>query len=297
MMKLFHILFFLIVLLFSSAFTVSAQTFPKPVGYVNDFADLYSAGFENRLEQELSAFTASTSAEISVVTVNDLQETTIDDYAARLFENWKIGKQGKDNGVLLLIAKQEREMRIEVGYGLEPVITDARAGRIIRDEMTPAFKSGDYEGGTQRAVTTLEQYIRGEAVDEERSPSTPDLSWLGEIFPFLFFGLIYLGSFLARSKEYYAGGVLGCIIGIVIGIFVGGVIAILGLAFILGIIGLVIDYVLSRNYQSLKAQQKRTDWWGSRGGFYSGGRGFGGGGGFGGFGGGSSGGGGERGRW
>lgn len=296
MKKLFFLLGLLVLFLLFVVPTF-AQTFPKPVGYVNDFANLYSDSFKNRLEQELRAFDASKSAEIAVVTVQDLQGTTIDDYAVRLFENWKIGKKGQDNGVLVLIAKSEREVRIEVGYGLEPVITDARAGRIIRDRMTPAFKAGDYEEGTQRAVSDLEKYISGEPVAETAPPSVPDLSWLGEVFPFLFFGLIYLGSFLARSKEYYAGGIIGGVIGLVIGIFVGGVVLLLVLVVIFGLIGLGLDYILSRNYQALRTQNKRTDWWGSRGGFYGGGRGFGGGGGFGGFGGGSSGGGGASGRW
>jgi uncharacterized protein len=286
---LFLTLFFLIVP------AVFAQTFPKPVGYVNDFADLYSESFERRLEEELKSLEASTSAEIAVVTVTDLQDTPIEDFAVRLFENWKIGKKGKDNGVLVLIAKNEREARIEVGYGLEGVITDARAGRIIRDGMTPSFKEGNYEEGTEEAVTVLTKYINGEPVIDIEKPGPRDWSWLGDVLPFLFFGFIYLGSFLARSKEFYVGGIIGGVVGIIIGIVVGGIAAILFIGFVLAMIGLVLDYILSRNYQSLKSHNKRTDWWGSRGGFSSGGSSSGGG--FGGFGGGSSGGGGASGRW
>src|SRR5690606_1607435 len=135
---------FLIISLILLVPIVSAQTFPKPGGYVNDFAKLYSDSYKQQLEKRLQTFEASTSAEVVIVTVNDLQDTTIDDYAVRLFEDWKIGKDKKDNGLLYLIAKEEREVRIEVGYGLESVVTDARAGRIIRDEVIPAFKDGDY---------------------------------------------------------------------------------------------------------------------------------------------------------
>jgi uncharacterized protein len=298
-MKLLNLLLLPVLLLSLFSSSVFAQTFPKPTGYVNDFAELYSERFERALEQELEAVEASTSAEIAVVTVKDLQETSIDDYAVRLFENWKIGKDKKDNGVLMLIAEKEREARIEVGYGLEGVITDARAGRIIRDTMIPAFKAGDYERGTQDAVTVLKKYIRGEAVPEEKAPSDQDWSGWFDFIPFLFFGVVYLGSFLARSKDYYVGGFIGGVVGVIIGVIIGQLAAILFSAFALAMFGLLLDYVLSRNYQRLKSQNKSTDWWGSRGGFYGGGggRGFGGGGGFGGFGGGSSGGGGASGRW
>lgn len=283
---------FLTIFLFVSSLTVHAQSFPKPSGYVNDFAKLYSPAFVNDLEQDLSEFEASTSAEISVVTVENLQDTTIDEYSVKLFEEWKIGKEKSDNGVLLVIARDEREVRIEVGYGLEGVITDARAGRIIRDEIVPEFKKEDFEAGTSQAVSTLMSYIRGESVPEPAAPSR-DWSWLSDIIPFLFFGVVYIGSFLARSKDYYAGGIIGAVIGAVIGVFVGQLVAIFFLLIVLGLIGLLLDYVLSRNYQYLKSHNKSTDWWHSRGGFSSGSSS----GGFGGFGGGMSGGGGASGKW
>jgi uncharacterized protein len=275
---------------------VFAQTFPKPTGYVNDFAKLYTDSFRTELERDLETFDASTSAEVVVVTVENLQGTTIEDYATRLFENWKIGKEKKDNGVLLLIAKEEREVRIEVGYGLEGVINDARAGRIIRDIMLPSFKKNDYEGGTKQAIQVIKQYVRGESVVEPEVKEQRDWSGLIDFIPFLFFGLIYVGSFLARTKDYFVGGIIGGVVGVLIGIFAGHIAAILFSAFALSMIGLLLDFILSRNYQRLSSQHKRTDWWGSRGGF-SGGGGSSSGGGFGGFGGGSSGGGGASGRW
>lgn len=295
-MKVLHLLSFFIFFFFIFAISVFAQTFPKPQGYVNDFADLYSASFEKELESDLTTLESSTSAEIAVVTVDTLQDTPIEDYAVKLFENWKIGKRGKDNGVLLLISKGDKEARIEVGYGLEPVITDARAKRIIENQMIPEFRANNYEKGTRDAVSVIKKYIRGETVVEETPKKTPNWSGFFELIPFLFFGLIYLGSFLARSKDYYAGGIVGGVIGLIIGLIVGSILATLLSAFALSMIGLLLDYILSKNYERLKSQHKRTDWWGSRGGFYGGGRSSGGGG-FGGFGGGSSGGGGASGRW
>ncbi|MDZ4229325.1 MAG: TPM domain-containing protein, partial [Patescibacteria group bacterium] len=124
-----------------------AAAFPQPVGYVNDFAEIISPAVEARLEAELESFTASTSNELAVVTLKSLEGDTVDNTAVALFEQWGIGQKGKDNGVLLLIAPNERELRIEVGYGLEPILTDSRTGTIRRDVITPKFKQDDYEGG------------------------------------------------------------------------------------------------------------------------------------------------------
>src|SRR5688500_18382362 len=103
-MKLLKVILFPLIFFLLTHQSAYAQTFAMLVGYVNDLADLYSQGFEARLEEDLKSLEASTRAEIAVVTVPHLQETTIDDYAVRLFENWKIGKRGKDNGVLVLIS-------------------------------------------------------------------------------------------------------------------------------------------------------------------------------------------------
>ena len=135
----------LCLLTFVFPFKVSGLEFPRPIGFVNDFAEIFSNGFKSKLEKDLSDFEKETSTEIAVVTIRSLKADSIDNYAVRLFEQWKIGKKDKDNGLLLLIAKNERKIKIEVGYGLEPVVTDGRAGRIIRAEMRPAFKKGNYE--------------------------------------------------------------------------------------------------------------------------------------------------------
>ena len=136
-----------------------AATIPTPTGYVNDFANVLDGSTKNQLEQFLTAFEAKTGEEVAVVTVESLEGTTIEDYAVRLYQQWGIGKKGKDNGVLILVAPNDRQARIEVGYGLEGVINDAMAGRIIRDQMIPAFREGNYGAGilqgTQVVVSIL----------------------------------------------------------------------------------------------------------------------------------------------
>ena len=136
-----------------------AATLPTPTGYVNDFANVLDSPTKNQLEQFLSAFEATTGEEVAVVTVESLEGAPIEDYAVRLYQQWGIGKKGKDNGILILVAPNDRQARIEVGYGLEGVINDAMAGRIIRDQMVPAFREGNYGAGilqgTQVVVSIL----------------------------------------------------------------------------------------------------------------------------------------------
>ncbi len=130
----------------------SASHFPTPTGFVNDFANLFSQDFKTSLEQDLQNFEKETGAEIALVTIQNLGAEPIEDFAVKLFEEWGIGKRDENNGVLLLIAKDEREVRIEVGYGLEPYITDGRAGRIMREKITPNFRNGAYDEGIKEAV-------------------------------------------------------------------------------------------------------------------------------------------------
>lgn len=284
--------------LFLLAAPLSAADFPAPVGYVNDFAGLFSESFRQDMETDLSAFEQATGAEIAVVTVDNLGDTYLEDYAVRLFEEWGIGKKGQDNGLLLLIAEQERQIRIEIGYGLEPKITDAAAGRIIRDRISPAFKEGDYERGVRQGIEGIKSVVRDEdtpsLVSEEQVKDAVE-----SFMPLVVFGIIalsYLSAFWARSKRFWPGGVVGGGAGALLGSMINSSPIWTGLG--LGALGLFLDFILSRNYKKLQATGKPTGFWKSMGGFSGGGfKSGGGGGGFGGFGGGRSGGGGASGGW
>lgn len=285
---------FLLFFLFS-AFPLLAANFPQPTGFVNDFAEMLSPPFREALEQELQEFEKETTAEIAVVTIDSLESDSIEEVAVRLFEQWKIGKKGEDNGLLVLIAKEDRKMRIEVGYGLEPVITDGRAGRIIREQMRPAFRGEDYDQGVKLAVDQVKEYIRSGQPPSESEVIQEKTS---SAFPWIVVGvvaLVYISAFLARSKRFWPGGIIGGVIGGIVGLILGALLTMVLLAIGLGLLGLILDYILSRNYKKLKKAGKSTGFFSSWGGFSSGGGG--GGGGFGGFGGGSSGGGGASGGW
>lgn len=288
------ILIFLVLVSFvlPRTFALFASEFPQPTGFVNDFAAMLSSSFRQSLEQDLVNFEKETTTEIVVVTINSLEGGSIEDYAVRLFEDWKIGKKEKDNGILILIAKEEREIRIEVGYGLEPIITDGRAGRIIREQMRPAFRKGDYNGGVKAAVEQIKKYIRSGQPPSGIEKAQEEARNILPLLIFAFFIFIYLASFLGRTKEIWPGGVIGGIFGAVLGIIAGTILAFITLTIFIALFGLLLDWILSKNYQKLKKTGRPTGFLGSWGGFSSGGSR-----GFGGFGGGSSGGGGASGGW
>ena len=271
---------------------VLAFEIPGYENWVTDRADIYSPEFEEKLNNKIGEFEIETEAEIAVLTISKLPEASIEEYAVEVFEKWGIGKEGEDNGILLIIAKDNREIKIEVGYGLEGKITDGMAGRIIRDELTPQFKLENYEQGTEDAVEAMMGYIKGDMVNDSKdlteSPVDEDKLFGG--FKVIILGglfLIYMASFLGRSREFITGG----IVGFIIGLFFSGLIV----GIVLGIFGLILDMILSSNFKNFKSSGRPTGFWGSKGGFKSPGSKSSGG--FGGFGGGSSGGGGASGKW
>lgn len=263
---------------------------PNYQNWVTDLANLYSTEFEKKLNNKIEEFEIETGAEIAVLTISKLPEASIEEYAVEVFEKWGIGKKGEDNGILLVIAKEDREMKIEVGYGLEGKITDGMAGRIIRDELTPQFKLENYEQGTLVAVEKIMGYIKGDMVENNNKPVPPkDLGKNIIVFMLGFTFLTYIASYLGRSREFVTGGIVGFVIGIIFSGLVTGI--------VLGIFGLILDMILSGNYKKSIGMGYPTGFWRSRGGFRSSGSSGRSGGGFGGFGGGSSGGGGASGKW
>ncbi len=129
-------------------------TFPEPMGYVNDFASVLDANVRNAMESYARELEKKSGVEIVVVTIKTTGEMDYNEYANRLYENWGIGRKGSDEGILILNAVEDRTVRIEVGYGLEGLIPDGKAGE-IRDLMTPYLKQGDYSGGLFRGFAEL----------------------------------------------------------------------------------------------------------------------------------------------
>ena len=130
-------------------------TFPPLTGRVVDAAHVLDAGTLAALDAKLAAQEAKATDQLVVATIPSLQGTSIEDYANRLFRAWQLGQAKKNNGVLLLVAPNERKVRIEVGYGLEGILTDAVASTIIRNAIVPAFKSGDMAAGIVRGTDAI----------------------------------------------------------------------------------------------------------------------------------------------
>ena len=164
---------------------------PQLKGRVNDYADMISAPAEARLEEELNSFEQSDSTQVVILTIPSLEGEVIEEFGIRAAEAWKIGQAGKDNGVILIASKGDREMRIEVGRGLEGRLTDLMSGRIIDLVMKPRFKRGDFDGGFIAGISAIIDASRGEFQTEEGPPAGRD----GGISPFFSF-LIFLGIFL-----------------------------------------------------------------------------------------------------
>lgn len=142
----------------------AAQTFPAPLGRVSDFADVIDPATEAAIDQQIDQLEQKTSSEIAVATVRSLDGMSVEEYANKLFKAWGIGQKKTDNGVLVLVAIDDRKMKIEVGYGLEGVLPDGLAGEVIRDQFTPRFKANDYSGGIQAGVTRLVDIVEKEHV-------------------------------------------------------------------------------------------------------------------------------------
>jgi uncharacterized protein len=163
------------------------------------------------LEQKLQALETAKGAQLAVLIIPTLAEDSIEGYATRVFEAWKLGRDKIDDGVLLLIAKEDRQLRIEVGYGLEGVITDALSGRIIREQITPAFSRGDFNGGVQAGIDSLIQLIEGEplpAPQAARNPDAPDQAF-GPGSLLFFIGQFVVVALLLRPRRSKPRGVLG----------------------------------------------------------------------------------------
>lgn len=146
---------------------------PSPPRLVNDLANMLSASEENALEDKLSNFDDTTSTQIAIVTLTSIGSYDVSSYAFELGEQWGIGQKGKDNGVLILIAKEERKMWIATGYGVEQFIPDYIAKRIVERTLKPQFRAGNYYGGLDDATNIMMSLVSGQFVAEPSAEGFP----------------------------------------------------------------------------------------------------------------------------
>jgi uncharacterized protein len=162
--------------LLTTAGNLLAIPIPELTRRVTDLSHILSDNAIARIESQLKAHEEATSNQIAVLTVPSLEGDSIEEVAVKVFESWKLGQKSKSNGVLLLVAPNERKMRIEVGYGLEGSLTDLQASRIVKKIIRPKFKAGDMDGGIEDGVSAIIATIQGEYKPESSDVNTSSAS-------------------------------------------------------------------------------------------------------------------------
>ena len=276
---------------------------PALTARVTDLTQTLSAAETQGLEAKLANWETRTGNQLAVLLVPTTQPEPIEAYSLRVAEKWKIGRKGQDNGALFLIAKNDRKMRIEVGYGLEGVLPDVIANRIIRENVAPAFREGKFATGINEGVDRIIATVGGDKSSVSSSPSpVNDIARkvrstgidFETILVILFFVIPVVGGILRRMFGRVGGSLVGgASIGVLVGLIVGSI--------LFGIVGAIIAFVVMAAMGMGGGTAHRGGGWTSTGGGWGGGGlsggGFGGSsGGFSG-GGGSFGGGGSSGSW
>jgi len=224
-------------MLFAS-FNVHAElaSIPALQHRVTDLTQTLSSQQQTALEQKIAAFEQEKGSQIAVLIIPTTQPEAIEQYSIRVAEAWKIGREKEDDGVILLVAKDDHKMRIEVGYGLEGAIPDLIAKRVITEIMAPSFKQGDFNGGISKAVDALMGLIAGEQLPAP-AKQTNQGDW-GDFLPLLLVGGLILGSILRAVFGDFFGGVLN-----------GGIIAALawffGIALLIALLLGIVAFILT----------------------------------------------------
>ena len=193
---------FLVVLLWLSIFIAKAEVLPPtPPRYFNDFASVVSSSTTAQLNQKLEQFDRETSTQVIVAIYPEMEtESSIEDYTFRIAEKWKVGQKDKDNGAVLFVFMQNRQMFLQVGYGLESVLPDALAKQIIEYEIKPAFQSGDYDQGLTQGVNAILAAIKGSYQSQIKTNQFTGKEG-SKVFFFFFILLLFLLSRIFRRRR------------------------------------------------------------------------------------------------
>jgi uncharacterized protein len=269
------------------SFVAVAQIAVPPLtGHVTDQTATISAEQKTALEQTLQALEARKGSQLAVLMVPTTAPETVEQYALRVAEQWKLGRKKVDDGAILVIAKDDRTLRIEVGYGLEGALNDATSKRIINEVITPRFKQGDFNGGIAAGVEQIIRVIDGEPLPAPKGISSGNTSDISQYVPIIFILALVVGGFLRSLIGRVPGAIAtGGVMAFVAWLFAGAI----STALVAGVIALLFT-LLSGGMGGHGVGHHRGGF--GTGGFGGGTRGGGFGGGGGGFGGG-----GASGRW
>lgn len=231
-------LLILCLLLFEGVFALDV---PAIKARVNDYAAMLSSATRHQLENSLSAFEKAESTQIVVLTIPSLEGEPIENFSIRVADTWKIGQKGLDNGAILLISRNDRKLRIEVGYGLEGKLTDLISGRIIQQIIVPQFQTGNFDQGVINGVNAMMEAVKGEfkTPDKTTQPSNNGSSKHPLFFILIFFGFIIIN--LGRANRLlgtiaggimlplFAAGLLSMAVLIPLGLIIGFILSLMGL--------------------------------------------------------------------
>ncbi|MEX2370653.1 MAG: TPM domain-containing protein [Bacteroidales bacterium] len=198
-----------LVLIIIFSVSIQAQELPvpsKPGGWVNDYAGVFSAGEKNHLSDKLNRFQFNNSTQIFIVTIDDNQGYPVSMLATEIGEKWGVGQEDKDNGLVLLMDMEARDVFISTGYGLEEYIPDAIAKRIVENEVVPAFKRGDYFGGIDSATNVMISLLEGKFTPDEYRAQTGSGDVGSAIGGILFMLIMFFAIFGSRRRSFGAGG-------------------------------------------------------------------------------------------
>jgi uncharacterized protein len=255
------------------------QPIPQLTAPVTDLSGTLSADQRGQLIAKLAAFEAQKGAQIAVLLVPTVKPEAIEQYSIRVAEAWKLGRKGVDDGVLLLIAKQDKKLRIEVGYGLEGALNDATAKRIISETITPRFKQGDFYGGIDAGLDVIIKVVGGEALPPPKAKSGGGSTTAsnGDNFETLLiagFILVFVVGGILRAifGRFLAAGIIGGVAGVIASILLSSMIV----AVLIGVAVFIFSLIFGRGGGGWSSGG--GSWGGGSGGFSGGGGSFGGGG-------------------
>ncbi len=274
----------LLLLVAGLAAAQAVQPVPALSARVTDLTATLSTDQRGRLESKLAAFEQRKGAQVAVLIVSTVKPETVTEYALRVVESWKLGRKGVDDGALLLVAKEDRKLRIEVGYGLEGALNDATAKRIISETISPRFKLGDYYGGIDAGLDAIIKVIGGESLPELKQASNAGgVASDGDSFETLLFAgfiLVFVvgGILRAMFGRFLAAGIIGGVAGIIASMLISSLL----LAIVAGVVAFIVSLFAGMGGLGGGGWSSGGSSWGGRsggaGGFSGGGGGFGGGG-------------------
>ncbi|MBI2608827.1 MAG: TPM domain-containing protein [Deltaproteobacteria bacterium] len=208
-------IFLFVVALILPFFVFAERSLPFLTGPVVDEIGVLNGQQKSDIDIALRNFYSKTQNQIQLVIINSLEGEVLEDFSIRLAEKWKIGSRSQGSGVILLVAFKEKKIRIEVGDGLEGILTDYRASHIIQDDMVPLFKQGNYAGGVAQGLSSIAEVLGGKLSTTRKFYTRRSGGWIGNLF-YLFFWIFLIIPFLfgrKRRSGYLAAFLLGNILG------------------------------------------------------------------------------------